>query len=296
MKIAIGIASAGRRDVLAETIAFLNNQTRIADELIICPAKPEDLDENRIKEYVGISRIVSGPLGSAHQRNAIMRNCDADIIIFFDDDYLPSVNFIQETEKLFNKNNNIASLTGYVIADGINGSGLTFDEAVQHINNDKGNENLPETITKTYSAYGCNMVINARLAREHDIWFDENLPLYAWLEDVDFCARLGKFGETIRSNKIRGVHMGTKRSGRSPGKRLGYSQIANPIYMVKKGSMPFNLAFKHIWRNIAANLGKSFFPEPWVDRKGRLAGNLIAIGDLIFGKIRPNRILDKEFL
>jgi hypothetical protein len=47
-----------------------------------------------------------------------------------------------------------------------------------------------------------------------------------------------------------------------------------------------------IWRNVLANLGKSLRPEPWIDRKGRLKGNCMALRDLVTGRISPQRILE----
>ena len=40
---------------------------------------------------------------------------------------------------------------------------------------------------------------------------------------------------TSRANVLRGVHLGNKR-GRVSGLRFGYSQIANPIYLLQKGT------------------------------------------------------------
>jgi hypothetical protein len=45
-------------------------------------------------------------------------------------------------------------------------------------------------------------------------------------------------------------------------------------------------------RNCLANLGKSLRPEPWVDRRGRLRGNLLALRDLATGRLSPERILE----
>jgi hypothetical protein len=37
------------------------------------------------------------------------------------------------------------------------------------------------------------------------------------------------------------------------------------------------------------NMVRSLAPEPWVDRRGRLRGNLIAIADLLRGRMHPMR-------
>src|SRR3546814_15339565 len=118
----------------------------------------------------------------------------------------------------------------------------------------------------------------SRLApvREAGLLFDENLPFYGWLEDVDFSRRLASQGRIVRWNLCRGVHMGVKR-GRSPGKRLGYSQIANPVYMWRKGTLTASRACAQMGRNIAANFVKNIMPEPWVDRGGRPRGNPLAL-------------------
>jgi hypothetical protein len=44
-------------------------------------------------------------------------------------------------------------------------------------------------------------------------------------------------------------------------------------------------------RNVAANLARSFYPEPYVDRFGRLKGNVVALVDLFTGRLHPQRIL-----
>ncbi len=71
--------------------------------------------------------------------------------------------------------------------------------------------------------------------------------------------------------------------------RLGYSQVANPYYMWRKGSLSARFASVQMARNLAANFGRMLRPEPWVDRGGRVRGNLLAMGDLIRGRIDPQR-------
>jgi hypothetical protein len=73
---------------------------------------------------------------------------------------------------------------------------------------------------------------------------------------------------------------------------LGYSQIANPVHFLRKGTVDVLPLAKLMTRNILANIIKSVRPEPWIDRRGRLRGNLVAIGDLLRGRCRPGRILE----
>jgi hypothetical protein len=94
----------------------------------------------------------------------------------------------------------------------------------------------------------------------------------------------------VYTNLLTGVHLGAK-GGRTSGKRLGYSQIANPVYLLRKRTMPRQLAWRLMARNLAANMLLSVWPEPYIDRRGRLLGNAAALYDLLRGRIHPERIL-----
>ncbi len=290
LRIAVAIATAGRKAVLSDTIRFLGNQARPADEVLICPAKSDDVDLSVLAENPNHCRIISSKPGLPAQRNAIMDACDADIILFFDDDFLPAPDYLAEVEHLFLSDPFVLVATGKVLADGILGPGIEFQQAIVII--EAAGDNGPQEVTTVYNGYGCNMAIRRDKIAQAGLRFDENLPSYAWLEDVDFCRQAAQFGRIVQSSRLRGVHLGTKSSGRSPGRRLGYSQIANPVYLARKGTMSWRKSFKHMLSNFIANLVKSPMPEPWVDRKGRLKGNLRALADLVRGKMRPDKILD----
>jgi hypothetical protein len=121
--------------------------------------------------------------------------------------------------------------------------------------------------------------------------FDEALPLYGWQEDIDFAARMRKHGRTVKTNAFVGVHRGVK-GGRGSGVRLGYSQIANPLYLVRKRTLRPKTARRMIWRQFAVNHIRALRPEPWVDRLGRARGNWLAIFDALRGKLHPMRMLE----
>jgi hypothetical protein len=113
--------------------------------------------------------------------------------------------------------------------------------------------------------------------------------LYGWQEDRDFGAALAENGgRLVKCAKARGVHLGVK-GGRVAGDRLGYSQVVNPVYMLRKGTMTLGQAVAHVFKNIASNLAFAARPEPFVDRRGRLRGNLRAFADVLRGKIEPER-------
>jgi hypothetical protein len=139
--------------------------------------------------------------------------------------------------------------------------------------------------------HGCSMAF--RSTSIGSLRFDERMCLYGWQEDLDFSGALRQSGRVVGTNIVWGVHLGTMR-GKSSGLRFGYSQIINPAYIFLKGNMSFMFAFQLAARNFLANAVKSLRPESYVDRRGRLRGNLIGILHLITGRVTPEYIAELE--
>jgi hypothetical protein len=72
LRIAVGVATAGRCSVLAETLAELARQTRLPDALFVCPAVPADFDSSQAAQLPFPVYVVGAPRGSTAQRNAIL--------------------------------------------------------------------------------------------------------------------------------------------------------------------------------------------------------------------------------
>lgn len=295
-RVAVGIPTAGRRDTLSETLKQLAAQQRLPDRVILCPAVPNDVDSLVLSALPFATEVVAAPSkGSASQRNAILAAAfDIDIIVFLDDDFFPAVNYLTNVETLFANTNDIVLATGKLIEDGIHGPGLGIDYSRRKL----AETPLPPVdgaLLPYYGVYGCNMAVRLSTARAHSITFDERLPLYSWQEDIDFSRQMAPFGRIIQAESLTGIHLGVK-SARGSGVRLGYSQIANPAYLIRKGTMSIRFGARTVLKNLAANLLRSFRPEPHVDRIGRLRGNLMALADFLRGTLRPERVLELEDL
>jgi hypothetical protein len=65
------------------------------------------------------------------------------------------------------------------------------------------------------------------------------------------------------------VHLGSK-GGRVNGRRLGYSQVANMIYLIRKGTMPAGYGLKRMVCNILANHARAIIARA-MDRPARTA-------------------------
>ncbi|GGB67908.1 MULTISPECIES: glycosyltransferase family 2 protein [Henriciella] len=286
-RLAVAIATLGRPDTVAENIEILRRQSRPADRILLSVTGPEDLPDNI--DMTGIETVF-GSKGLCAQRNRALDALqeDVDYIIFFDDDYVASKFALERIEAYFNDNPDIVGIMGHVLADGIKGPGIKYAEACRIVEAYDAKPRPPvREFGESDGLYGCNMAYRASAIGETR--FDENLLYYGWLEDNDFSNQLLGRGRLVHTNAFAGVHCGVKTS-RSPGLRLGYSQIANPVYLMKKGTLPKHKAWTMMSRNMLANHARTVAPEPWVDRWGRAKGNWLAIRHALTGKISPTYI------
>ncbi|MBZ9743489.1 MULTISPECIES: glycosyltransferase family 2 protein [unclassified Mesorhizobium] len=288
MKLAVIIPTLGRSEQVARLLGYLGAQTRPPDEVILSAP-----DATHIQVPDGCPFPVSsvfGPKGLAAQRNtALVPSLGRfDIITFFDDDFVPSTRYLGQVEQAFAGNEGWAVVMGRVVKDGASNAGLTWEDAEAALKESEDRTLNGPCVIDHVGAYGCNMSFRSSLVA--DLRFDERLVLYGWQEDIDFTSQMRSRGRVVCVTSITGVHLGIK-TGRVSGKRFGYSQVANAVYLVRKGTVPASFALPLMFRNIAANLAKSLWPEPYVDRRGRLSGNALAILHIAMGRIEPEYIL-----
>jgi GT2 family glycosyltransferase len=287
LRVAVGIATAGRPLILKQTLQELMKQQRPPDAVVVCASGHEDIGDIQ-PDLPRISTLFAGR-GLAQKRNAILRHLsEFDVLIFLDDDFLVHPDYVAATEAAFAADDAIAMTTGEVIADGVCGPGLDVTSARDALR--AAGIASTTALHDVYSAYGCNMSVRLDLVRQQQLMFDEQLPLYGWLEDVDFSRGIAAYGRIVKVPAARGVHLGVK-AARQRGVQLGYSQVANPVYLMRKGTYAARHATALMMRNILANFGRALWPEAHVDRTGRALGNLRAVIDLIDGRLHPQRIL-----
>jgi GT2 family glycosyltransferase len=285
MRIHAVIATTGRPDIVKRVVTRIAEQSRPPDGVLVVGASPDDiagLDGAFDKLETMISRR-----GLCRQRNAALDHLgdSTDVVAFFDDDFVPADDFLARLEALLSEQPDVVGATGVLVADGAQGHQIGFDDAVSRL--DHSSDRPAPSKSDCLSLYGCNMAI--RLSAAAGLRFDEKLPLYGWQEDVDFTHQLSWRGRLVKTSELTGIHMGA-RSGKTSGKRLGYSQIANIVYLWRKGTMCPWLGERLLFQNIVSNVVRSLWPEHDIDRRGRLVGNLLALRDLMKGTIDPERI------
>jgi len=289
---AVIVSTRGRPDIVASLVQQLAAQTRPPAHIFIIATKADDiarLDQRQKNLTVRIGRP-----GSTFQRNdgLALAGSRFSYIAFFDDDFVPSRFWLERMEAIFASRPEVAGVTGAVLADGTRTAGIRLDDAQSMVSRHDASPSLGGVLHQRFaygSNVGCNMAY--RYAAMHDITFDERLPLYAWHEDSDFRGQVERRGLFVRADDLWGVHLGHKQ-GRGSGVTLGYSQVANAVYLAKKGTVPSRFLAEITGRNVISNALRSFRPEPFVDRRGRLLGNMIALADVMRGRLAPERILE----
>jgi GT2 family glycosyltransferase len=290
MKIAVIIPTVGRKRLVAQALSLLDRQHRLPDEVIISVPDPSHFDDTTPHRFPVTT--LCGPKGLTAQRNTAIEYALSrfDIIHFIDDDFLVCNDFLSRLEEAFARHSDWAVIRGAITIDGLHCGGLTLEQGrleLEHATEKRG----PRRVIDHIGAIGGNMAF--RSAAIGTRRFDERLVLYGWQEDIDFSSQFLRYGRIVELTDLVGVHLGV-RSGRSSGAPFGYSQLVNPVYLVRKGTMPAAFAARLVARNIAANVVKSLAPEPHIDRRGRLRGNALAALHLLRGRCEPEYILKMQ--
>lgn len=301
MKPFIVVATKGRAKETYELLSYLLAQTKPVEKIIVVGSEAKDvLDLDTHPAFKNnLAEIHVSTVGSCKQRNYgldLLENYVDEVdpsnwfVVFFDDDFRPRNTWIAECEEAFLEDANLMGLTGRVIADGIHSKG--FSE--QEVNDFLMGKSLPlesqfsgEKKRIVNDLYGCNMAFRGTFAKSER--FDENLPMYGWQEDVDYSNRVMAYGTLLFNPDCVGVHMGVT-TGRTSGVRFGYSQIANPLYLICKGTLSRKKAFVLMTRNIISNVVKTITFNRKKDYCGRLYGNFKAFLDLLTCKCHPTNI------
>jgi GT2 family glycosyltransferase len=288
MRLVLIIPTIGRKSTLVRSLKHLEDQLRPPDLVLVSAP-----DASHVEPYASDKfalRYLFGRQGLCAQRNLGLEEAlkTADIVSFFDDDFLPARDYLAVLEKAFEVEPTWSVIMGNVVLDGANGPGLSFDDGVAALKRAEAQPPGAASVIEHPGAYGCNMSIRAR--HVGSLRFDERLVLYGWQEDIDFTSQLRRSGQVMQLSTLVGVHLGAK-SGRMSGVRFGYSQIVNPTYLMLKGTVPVLFGLRLMARNVVANCLRSLWPEPYVDRRGRLHGNILAATHVVRGRIEPEYVL-----
>ncbi len=286
LRIGIIVATKGRPRAVTELLRFLEAQTLAPSVVLISATSAEDIESGHTTSLP--VEYMFGEAGSSCQRNrALDRLADGfDLVVFFDDDFAPASTWLENCAQFFLTRADVVGISGALIRDGIKSDEITWEEALQLLRENPPLAPEDCTVSDSIDLYGCNMAF--RWSAVRDLRFDEKLVLYGWMEDKDYSRLAGRNGRLVIDNTLVGVHRGI-RSGRVSGKRYGYSQVVNPWYLHRKGTMTAGEAWSNILKALVVNGSKAVWPEKHIDRLGRFWGNLIGASLLLRGTCSPEK-------
>lgn len=276
-----------RPKALAATLSSLSAQSRAADVIVVSVVGSSDLPETMVESI----QLVYSERGASKQRNRGLKVLpeDTDIVAFLDDDIILHRDYVQGIESIFSAKPDAALIMGHLIANG----NVSIKKALELVNPPAGSTHYAITPSSFGDVYGCNMCVRFDVACKEP--FDERLPLYSYMEDVDFGTRVRRHGHVGYYHGSLAVHLRVN-EGRVSYRALGFSEIMNPAYLAAKGTIPvWHALCGFVLRKPLANIVRSLTRGPRkAERRERLIGNCIALRYLLSGKIDPDRAVDIE--
>lgn len=298
------VATKGRSRETFVLLDCLEQQHLAPQSIVVVGTESDDiagLTEHRLVHQRVCEVMLSSRAGSSLQRNAGIErletkgvlNEEAGFVVFFDDDFRPAPDWLDAAAGVLDKWDHLSGLTGWVLADGINGPGITEEQANAYLIGElepQDHWSNTEENRPVDSAYGCNMAFRNSIVKKTR--FDNDLPLYGWQEDRDYTGQALRTGPVVIARQCKGVHLGVKSGRVQSGVRFGYSQVANPLHILKRGNMTKKMTMKMVTRNLAANIVYTLLRRKSPDYAGRLRGNFRAVRDVLTRRCHPTRILD----
>jgi GT2 family glycosyltransferase len=287
--LAVIIPSVNRPVLLHDTVRALARQSCAPAEIIVVVPG----DQHMLAETSALPRVraVQSEIGLSRQRNTAIGALSPDIrlVTFLDDDVELHPDYLDHVARLFAAAPDLVLADGRALADGTGSDSIERARAKAII----AEATVPVEPIAAPSAperiYGCNMTV--RRAALGGVRFDERLPLYGYMEDRDFAFQCARFGSLARCMSATMVHLGDG-SGRVSGRRFGFSQVMNPLYLWRKGNYcsHYDVA-RQVLRPIVINAALALAPGHRIDRRGRLAGNCRALASVMRGRVAPEDML-----
>lgn len=289
---ALVVATVGRPELVAKLLDQVSRASPPPDEVVLSPVGELDLPDLSETSYPFKVTVIIGARGAAAQRNAGVDavSLSPDVIVFMDDDSMPRSDFFEQVSRHFEERQESQAMTGNVILEGSDRAvaPLTEDEIQGALRSSFSNPLTLRPDREHDQLYGCNMAIRSQVFSK--LRFDERLPLYSYLEDLDMARGIIQGGGKIFSVPSAViVHRMDPSGGRRAARRFGYSSVMNWEYLRRKGRVPVTALRYPIFVTLK-NILLSAVGDQRQLRRGRLRGNALAFADLARGRVTPERI------
>jgi GT2 family glycosyltransferase len=254
--ISVIICTRNRFDDFCATFVSLTKQERLPDELVVVDSS----ETRRIEEFLSLANVpfdikyLHSKPGLTLQRNLGIRSSIGNLIYFFDDDVDLEIGYLREVEKVFDKDKqnrtgavggkikNLSEYRDNAFRDRFHG--LIFKMVriffgLGDLGSGRyrlsGMPTFPHLHTQARQCEtltGCCMAFRREVFSE--IEFDENLPGYGLMEDVDISKRLIDIGYRIYYEPAAALVHKTSPQNRLDYFRWGEMSVVNYDYLFRK--------------------------------------------------------------
>ena len=282
---AVLIATAGRAEVLAGTLASVGRQNLPPGLVVVVYAAPGDVVGCQ-PAGAAPTIFMQGRRGQTRQYNDALGRLPGEIhlVTFLDDDIELAPDYLHRARAVFNSRPEVAAADGRLLRDGK----VSRSEAVEILASE--GESGPGTDFRPGGGmYGANMTVRREVADAEPC--DERILVYGFMFDVDFARRCAKHGLAGTVDACRAVHLATQ-SGRTSDRRRGFVQIMNSAYVRRKAL----ISAREYWVGaVLTFLRNNFFGMLLISgqrrsRARRLSGNLLAIWYILRGRVEPELV------
>ena len=268
-QITIGVPTFNREGVLIDTVSkIIDEVDSSSTEILLADQTPDHQPEVEAQlklwqaaGHIRVIRLKAPSLTGA--RNAILRGAKAPIVLFIDDDIIPSPQLIEEHLSCF-KDETVAAVTGlvYNCHDYLNPPPMDQPEKNTWLSSDRTDQGEGNSVS------GGNHSVRTSVALAIG-GFDQGFLGAALSEDMDFAQRLRGAGYTIYYNPAAWIiHLAVPSGGCAVSHERIWPEWTHSaslwLYAFRHGFAQGN--FKHIvWLAFRHGPGrKEVFVRPWL--------------------------------
>lgn len=283
MRFSLIIPTLNRPETLKETIISVCAQSLLPEKIYVIDQSDGDETATICSQFPFITYIHSDVKSLTKARNIGITasiNAGMGFFCFLDDDVELAPDYFKIISETFSACSTVVGITAWVcplvlVKRNFLSNVLRFIGGFDYNSNQvkmRSNflatslRHIPATAVNVEWMSGCSMAV--RNLHDKNIFFDENLIMYALAEDRDFSYKLSKIGDTILIPELQLLHKVVP-VGRVPSRKKTFMIAVHQYYLVKKHFGNSMLSAFMYWWNMLIRWIISVF----VSIEGYICGN-----------------------
>ena len=245
-RIAVIIATQDRAGAAAALVARLADQSRPPDHVFVLGSKPGDVEG--VDATLATTCVMPANLAGLRRRGAALAEADHDILVFFDDAFLPSRNWLAEAGAYLDAAPEACAVSGIVLTSGRAAVGMDIDTPSTIVAMLDDSLHGRALFFPTVCLDGGNMAVRRSALRGLDF---QEIPAHS----LEFSAALSGRGRIGKLSTLFGMRH--QRRGEPQGRGTTEfptrgAAVPNPVRVLPRAAFQ---ALSWIWWGLGAALG-----------------------------------------